>query len=172
MSTLTSSPLRNQQEVPGAPVCPARPDGGSGFGSPTGIQKQTSLPSRRLRQVTEYIQQNLDKDLALADLAAVVCMSPYHFARLFRCSTGVSPHRFVVRSRIARACVFLATEELSIAQISGMVGFRTPSHFATVFRRALGITPGAYRTASLREDRSGGEGGSDGLQGERDGTDL
>ena len=159
MSTLTSSPLRNQHEDPGAAICPACLDGGSGFGSPADIRKQTSaLPSCRLRRVTEYIQQNLDKDLPLADLAAVVYMSRYHFARLFRCSTGVPPHRFVVRQRIARARAFLATEELSISQISEMVGFRTPSHFATVFRRVLGITPGAYRTVSLR-DRVGGEGG-------------
>jgi AraC-like DNA-binding protein len=118
-----------------------------------------SLPSCRLRRVTEYIQQNLDKDLALAELAAVVYMSPYHFARLFRYSTGVPPHRFVVRQRIARARDILATPELSIAQVSRLVGFRTPSHFTTVFRRVLGITPGAYRTASLREDRPGREGG-------------
>ena len=160
MSTLTSNSLRNQHdESPGAPICPARLDGGSGCGFPADIRKPTSaLPSCRLRRVTEYIQQNLERDLPLADLAAVVYMSPYHFARLFRCSTGVPPHRFVVRQRIARARAFLATEELSISQISEMVGFRTPSHFATVFRRVLGITPGAYRTVSLR-DRVGGEGG-------------
>ncbi len=86
-------------------------------------------------------------------------MSPYHFARLFKCSTGVPPHRFVVRQRIARASVFLAIPELSIAQISRMVGFRTPGHFTTVFRRTTGITPTRYRTGSLREDRPGEEGG-------------
>jgi len=120
-----------------------------------------SLPSCRLRRVTEYIQQNLDKDLTLAELAAVVYMSPYHFARLFKYSTGVPPHRFVVGQRIAHARASLATPELSIAQISRRVGFRTASHFATVFRHALGITPGAYRTAALREDRPGREGGGD-----------
>ena len=109
-----------------------------------------TLPLCRLRRVTEYIRQNLDKDLPLAKLATLVSMSPYHFARLFKCSTGMPPHRFVVRQRIARARAVLATEELSIAQISRMVGFRTPSHFTTVFRRVLGITPGAYRTAALR----------------------
>ena len=116
-----------------------------------------SLPGCRLRRVTEYIQQNLDKELTLAELAAVVYMSPYHFARLFKGSTGVPPHRFVVRQRIARARGVLATPELSIAQISRLVGFRTPSHFITVFRRVLGITPGAYR--SLRADRPGGKEG-------------
>jgi AraC family transcriptional regulator len=86
-------------------------------------------------------------------------MSPYHFARLFKCSTGVPPHRFVVRQRIARARAFLAKQEPSIAQISQMVGFRTPSHFTTVFRRVTGITPRGYRTECLREDRPGREGG-------------
>src|SRR6266481_3813138 len=90
-----------------------------------------SLPSCRLRRVTDYVQQNLDKDLTLAELAAVVYMSPFHFARLFKCSTGVPPHRFVVQQRIARACAILATPEPSIAQISRMVGFRSPSHFTT-----------------------------------------
>ena len=160
MSRLTSSPVRYQQDDPGAPACPTHSDGRSGFGSPAEIQQQTStLPWCRLRRVTEYIQHNLGKDLTLAELAAVVYMSPYHFARLFKRSTGVPPHRFVVRQRVARACAFLASQELSIAQISRMVGFRTPSHFTTMFRRVLGITPGAYRTASLREDRPDGEGG-------------
>ena len=117
------------------------------------------LPSCRLRRVTEYIQQHLDKDLTLVELAALVYMSPYHFARLFKGSTGVPPHRFVVRQRIARASAFLAAPELSIAEISRRVGFRTPSHFTTAFRRVTGITPKRYRTGTLREDRPGREGG-------------
>jgi AraC family transcriptional regulator len=109
--------------------------------------------------VTEYIQQNLDRELRLAELAALVCMSPYHFARLFKCSTGVPPHRFVIGQRIARAGAFLATQELSIAHISRMVGFRTPSHFTTVYRRVTGVTPRGYRTGYVRGNRPGGEGG-------------
>jgi len=114
------------------------------------------LPPWRVRRVIEYVQQNLDKDVRLSDLAAVVYMSPYHFARLFRCSTGVPPHRFVVRERIARACAVLARPELSIAQVSRLVGFRTPSHFTTVFRRVTGLTPGAYRTVAARDARAEG----------------
>ena len=118
-----------------------------------------TLPWGRLRRVIEYIQQNLDKDLPLAELAALVYISPYHFARLFKRSTGVPPHRFVIRQRIARASAILATPELSIAQISRLVGFRTASHFSTVFRRVTGITPNGYRTGHVREDRPGREGG-------------
>lgn len=123
-----------------------------------------TLPGGRLRRVTEYIEENLDKGLTLAELAAVVYMSPYHFARLFKYSTGVPPHRFVVRQRIVRASDCLARRELSVAEISRMVGFRTPSHFTTVFRRTLGLTPGAYRAAVLRADQPGGEGGHDELR--------
>jgi AraC-like DNA-binding protein len=118
-----------------------------------------TLPWGRLRRVIEHIQANLDKDLTLAELASLVYMSPYHFARLFKRSTGEPPHRFVIRQRIARASAILATPESSIAQISRMVGFRTPSHFTTVFRRTLGVTPGAYRAAALQANRSNEEGG-------------
>jgi AraC-like DNA-binding protein len=118
-----------------------------------------TIPWGRFRRVIEHIQQNLDEDLTLAELAAVVYMSPYHFARLFKCSTGLPPHQFVVRQRIARACAFLAAREPSIARISQMVGFGTPSHFTTVLRRVTGITPRGYRTGCVREDRPGREGG-------------
>src|ERR1700730_17063699 len=120
-----------------------------------------TLPWGRLRRVIEYIQQNLDHDLTLAELAGVVYMSPYHFARLFKRSTGMPPHRFVIRRRIDRARACLATPDLPIAEISRMVGFRTASHFSTVFRRVTGVTPGGYRTGSWRADRPSPEGGTD-----------
>jgi AraC-like DNA-binding protein len=112
-----------------------------------------TLPLSRLRRVTAYIAEHLDHDLPLAQLGAVVYMSPYHFARLFQRSTGVSPHRFVVRARIDRATTLLAASEVSIAGIARAVGFQTPSHFSTVFRRITGTTPGAYRAAHLRAAR-------------------
>jgi AraC-like DNA-binding protein len=84
-------------------------------------------------------------------------MSPYHFARLFRRSTGVSPHRFVVRARIDRAVTLLTDPELSIAQISRVVGFRTPSHFSTMFRRITSATPRAYRARYLQTGRPEGQ---------------
>jgi AraC-like DNA-binding protein len=107
------------------------------------------LPWSRLRRVTEYIQEHLDQHLTLARLAAVVYMSPFHFARLFKGSTGVAPHGFVVRKRITHATTLLVAPELSVARISRVVGFRTPSHFSTVFRRLTGSTPSAYRAQHL-----------------------
>jgi AraC-like DNA-binding protein len=121
-----------------------------------------TLPLSRLRRVTDYIQEHLDGDLTLAQLGAVVYMSPYHFARLFHRTTGLPPHRFVVRTRIAQATALLAAPEPSIAQISRMVGFRTPSHFSTVFRRIMSVTPHEYRARSLQAGALHQAGGHDG----------
>ena len=103
------------------------------------------LLGSRLRRVTGFIQDNLNRQLTLLDLSAVVHMSPYHFARLFKQSTGVPPHRFVVEQRIARASALLREPQLSIGEVGRLVGFRTPSHFTAAFRRMTGITLSAYR---------------------------
>ena len=105
------------------------------------------MPACRLRRVTQYIQDNLHRKLWLAELSAQVHMSPYHFARLFKQSTGTPPHRFVLGRRIDRAATLLSTGELSIGEVARLVGFQTTSHFTTVFRRLTGITPSVYRIA-------------------------
>ena len=112
------------------------------------------LPERRLRRVAQYVQDNLHRELRLAELSGLVHMSPYHFARLFKRSTGVSPHRFLVQRRIEQARALLAAQPLPIAEIARSVGFRTPSHFATTFRRVSGITPSAYRAAETLSRRT------------------
>jgi AraC family transcriptional regulator len=109
------------------------------------------LPECRLRRVAQYVQDNLHRDLRLADLSGLVHMSPYHFARLFKRSTGVSPHRFLVQRRIEQARALLAAQTLPIAEIARSVGFRTPSHFATIFRRISGITPSVDRNGKRAE---------------------
>jgi AraC family transcriptional regulator len=117
-----------------------------------------TLPLPRLRRVTEYITTHLGEDLTLARLGAVACMSPYHFARLFQRSTGLPPHRFVVRARVDHAAVLLAAPVVRIAEISRALGFCSPSHFSAVFRRIMGVTPRTYRAAYLRMDVSQPEG--------------
>jgi len=104
-----------------------------------------ALPESRLRRVQAHIDGNLHRELRLADLGAVVHMSPYHFARLFKKATGVSPHRFVLHRRIAAATALLADSTSPIRSVARSVGFTTASHFATTFRRVTGLTPTAYR---------------------------
>jgi len=108
-------------------------------------EDRSDLPPYRLRRVTQYIHEHLQEELRLVELSALVHMSPYHFARLFKRSTGLPPHRFLVRCRIDEARALLAARTASIAEISRSVGFRTSSHFTTTFRRITGVTPNAYR---------------------------
>src|SRR3989442_1949106 len=109
---------------------------------------RSELPACRLRRVMEYVQENLQRDLRLAELSTLVHMSPYHFARLFKQSTGVPPHRFLVRRRIDAARALLAARTTPVVEIAPLVGFRTASHFTTTFRRVTGLTPSADRSAA------------------------
>ncbi len=111
---------------------------------------RSELPACRLRRVTRYIDEHLPRALPLAELSALVHMSPFHFARLFKRSTGLAPHQFLVRRRIDEAARLLASEAIPIATIASAVGFGTPSHFATTFRRITGTTPTAYRGRKSR----------------------
>jgi len=98
--------------------------------------------------VLEHIDANRHRCPRLSELSALAHMSAFHFARLFKQSTGLPPHRFVVGRRIGHAKELLVTDGASIAAIARIVGFRTPSHFTTVFRRSTGVTPSAYRSTA------------------------
>jgi AraC-like DNA-binding protein len=138
-------------------LAPAPPAESLDSGGPSTARDIGTLPLSRLRRVTDYIHDHLDQDLTLAQLGAVVCMSPFHFARLFQRSIGVPPHQFVIRARIDRALMLLAVQELSIGRIARAVGFRTPSHFSTVFHRMTGTTPRAYRAGQIATGPDHGE---------------
>ncbi len=93
----------------------------------------------------EYINDNLEKDLTLAEIAASVGMSPYHFARAFKQATGLPPHQYLIKRRIEKAKSLLRQTHLAIAEIAYHVGFASQSHFTTLFRKHTGTTPKAYR---------------------------
>jgi AraC family transcriptional regulator len=114
--------------------------------SPPIIKNHTDgLPSSKLRQAIEYINDNLLQDLTLAELAAVVKLSPNYFVSLFKRSVGLSPHQYVLNCRIERAKALLAENKLTITEVCHQVGFQNPSHFTTVFRRLMGTNPKVYR---------------------------
>ncbi|WP_308418362.1 AraC family transcriptional regulator [Nostoc sp. CENA543] len=107
--------------------------------------KDKGLSSWKLKQAIAYINDNLEQDLALAEIAAIVDMSMYHFSRLFKQSTGLAPHQYVMNCRIERAKKLLIQTNQPIEKICEQIGFQSQSHFTNVFRKLTGITPRAYR---------------------------
>jgi AraC-like DNA-binding protein len=103
------------------------------------------LTPARLRRVLDHIETHLGEDMAQRRLAAIAQLSLDHFARLFRQSTGLPPHRYVLQRRIDRARHLMADRRLSLAEIGYALGFPSQAHFTTMFRRWVGTTPGAYR---------------------------
>lgn len=100
---------------------------------------------RRLRRTADYVEANLDGDLSISALAGVAAMSPFHFARAFREAFDASPHRYVMRRRLARAAELLAATRLQVTEIAMACGFASADHLATSFRRQHGLTPSEYR---------------------------
>src|SRR5215475_2513142 len=107
------------------------------------------LPAIRLRTVLDHIHTHLEDSLTVIELAGMVSMSPQHFANLFRQSTGLAPHRYVLGRRIERAQHLLTTTNLSLSEITLESGFASQSHFTDVFRKMLGTTPRRYRSRSV-----------------------
>ncbi len=107
------------------------------------------LSPRQLRRVVEYIDEHLDRELALAELASVAGLSPHHFGEAFKISMGQPPHRYVMGKRVTRAREMLRNHELPISEVAYALGFASQSHFTTQFGRVTGITPGRFRR-SLR----------------------
>jgi AraC family transcriptional regulator len=111
------------------------------------VDTSGQLPKHILRRAIEFINDSLDRNIALAEIGAEVDMSPYHFARLFKRSMGLAPHQYVLELRIERAKTLLSQTSLPLAEISYRVGFASQSHFTAVFRRLTATTPKAYRKA-------------------------
>jgi AraC family transcriptional regulator len=105
----------------------------------------TGLPKHRLQSAIEYINDNLDKDLKLAEIADQVGMSQYYFARLFKQSMGLPVYQYVLQCRVERAKQLLKQSELPIADIALAVGFTDHSQFTRHFKRIIGTTPREIR---------------------------
>ncbi|MDE1146699.1 MAG: AraC family transcriptional regulator [Azospirillaceae bacterium] len=103
-----------------------------------------SLSAVELARLTDYIEDNLDRRIGLAELADLVGVSRFHLTRLFKRATGVTVGAYVERCRIHRAQALIADGALSLAQVALVAGFADQSHFTRRFQRQVGCTPGAY----------------------------
>lgn len=99
------------------------------------------LSKQKLSLVIEYINDRLDRDLRIADIAANIDLSSSHLTRLFKQSMGITPYQYVIICRVDRAKLLLKRTKLSIAEVATMVGFHDQSHLTYHFKRILGTTP-------------------------------
>lgn len=109
------------------------------------VEYRGGLPMCRLRHVVDYIQANLSEDNSLQALADLAHVSPFHFCRSFKQSTGQSPHRYILQLRIEEAQRLLKRTTLAISEVANRLGFSDQSHFTMVFRRLVGTTPARWR---------------------------
>lgn len=103
---------------------------------------------RRITAAARHIEHAADDKLSLATLARKAGVSRYHFLRSFRQVTGLTPHQFLLRTRLNRAAVRLRTSREPISTIAFDAGFNDLSTFNRRFRRLMGVAPGAYRAGS------------------------
>ena len=106
---------------------------------------QGGLGSMRLRRIKELVHAKMEDDLSLDEMAQSVGLSTAHFARMFRKSTGETPHQFVLRQRVERAKAMLRAPDARVIDVAVACGFKTQQHFAQVFRDVLGVSPTEYR---------------------------
>ena len=103
------------------------------------------LGSARLRRIKELVDAKMEDDLSLDEMAQSVGLSTAHFARMFRKSTGETPHQFVLGQRIERAKAMLRGPVARVLDVAVACGFKTQQHFAQVFRDVCGVSPTEYR---------------------------
>jgi AraC family transcriptional regulator len=99
------------------------------------------LPREKLILAVEYIQDQLAADLTVSRIAQAVYMSPSHFAKLFKQSTGQSPHQYVVEARVRKAKELLSTGKFTIGEAAYHLGFVDQSYLTRHFKRVLGLPP-------------------------------
>lgn len=110
-----------------------------------GVCRPCELSTTQLATIEALLEARLTEGISLAELAASIGVSRFHFARAFTATTGISPHRFLTVRRIERAKALLSDTELPLAQIAIEAGFNDQQHFTTRFRNLVGMTPGRYR---------------------------
>jgi AraC-like DNA-binding protein len=103
------------------------------------------LSPRTRRRVQDYIMVHLNQRITNDALAQVAGLSVCYFARAFKETEGMSPHRYVLNCRVKRAMELLLHTQMPLSEIAMAMGFSDQSHYTRCFREICGLTPGSYR---------------------------
>ena len=119
-----------------------------GIELPDATVKCSKLSEAAIHTVCDFIETHLCSQITLEKLAALVHLSPFHFARCFKATIGLAPHQYVLARRVERAKRLLVTSTLPVAEIAWAIGYENLSHFRRIFALHTGVTPGVIRQAA------------------------
>lgn len=132
---------------------------GAAFGALTESRHSIPSPSRRdekrITAALRHIEAHAEEELSLAVLARLAAMSRYHFLRTFNAIAGMTPHQYILHTRLRRAAVDLRRTADGIAEIAFAAGFNDLSTFNRRFARIMGLSPGAYRASAGLSSKKG-----------------
>jgi AraC family transcriptional regulator len=109
----------------------------------------------QVNRLRSFVAERLSDGIRNTDMARLVRLSPHHFCRAFRVSLKVTPHAFILRKRVEKACALMQTSRATLGQIAIECGFADQAHFNRIFRKLLNSSPGAWRRLHART--AGGE---------------
>lgn len=117
-----------------------------------GAKLRIKYPSGgRLSRVIEYINDNLDSNITLVDMASVACLSIHHFARQFKTHTGQTPHGYVLQRRVNKAIELSRRGNMPLIAVAMVCGFSSQAHMTKAVKKQTGATPGEHqREAGVR----------------------
>lgn len=120
-------------------------------GTTLAVHSPGGLTHNQAKRVIEYVEAHLNREVTLREMAQVLGLSPYHFARMFKRTMTTAPYQYVLERRMERAKAMLRAGDTSLLEIGLSTGFCDQSHFARTFRRMVGATPASFQ----RQNRSG-----------------
>src|ERR1700733_3210983 len=103
------------------------------------------LTGGQIARVRAFIDKNLHRTICTRDLSAVARRSPAHFSRSFKLTFGETPHTYVVKRRLEKACLLMVTSSASLSEIALCAGFSDQAHLCKLFRQAFGQSPANWR---------------------------
>jgi AraC family transcriptional regulator len=101
---------------------------------------------KRLSLAVDYIHFNYSEDISLESLSEISSLSKFHFLRLFKIVLKTSPYQYLNQIRIEKAKDLLRKTDLTVLEISGIVGFKESSSFSRVFKNKMGLYPSQFKT--------------------------
>lgn len=117
------------------------------YGASVAVHSPRRLDQTVMARICEYVEAGLTHRITLTELARVATLSPFHFARCFKATTGLAPHQYVAARRIERARHLIMTTSQPVHEVAWSVGFENISHFRRQFASQVGVVPGVLRRA-------------------------